>query len=210
MRHVKTYVKEQFDMNGQTITIEGPISQSFLSTLDFDQTLVAFRSPEEQYEALLEITQLPEGRIYIARHQSLIIGYVTYHYPDEIERWSEGHLPYLIELGAIEVSLNYRQMHIADYLIEISLSANEYEDYIVFTTEYYWHWDLKHSKLDVYDYKKLMQRVMAKGGLEIFATDDPEITSHPANCLMARIGKRITLKQQQAFDDIRYQNKFFF
>ena len=55
-----------------------------------------------------------------------------------------------------------------------------------------------------------MQKLMSKGGLEIFATDDPEITSHPANCLMARIGKRITLSQQQAFDNLRYKNKFFF
>ena len=55
-----------------------------------------------------------------------------------------------------------------------------------------------------------MQRLMATGGLEIFATDDPEITSHPANCLMARIGKNITLEQQQAFDDIRYMNRFSF
>ena len=39
---------------------------------------------------------------------------------------------------------------------------------------------------------------MSKGGLEVFATDDPEITSHPANCLMARIGNRITLDQQQS------------
>lgn len=57
--------------------------------------------------------------------------------------------------------------------------------------------------------KKLMQRLMATGGLEIFATDDPEITSHPANCLMARIGKNITLEQQQAFDDIRYMKSVF-
>ena len=34
-----------------------------------------------------------------------------------------------------------------------------------------------------------MQRLMATGGLEIFATDDPEITSHPANCLMAELAK---------------------
>ena len=47
-------------------------------------------------------------------------------------------------------------------------------------------------------------------GLEIFATDDPEITSHPANCLMARIGSRISIDQLQAFDDIRYMNRFFF
>lgn len=73
------------------------------------------------------------------------------------------------------------------------------------TTEYYWHWDLDQAQLDVFEYKKLMQKLMSKGGLEIFATDDPEITSHPANCLMARIGKRITLSQQQAFDNLRYK-----
>ena len=53
-------------------------------------------------------------------------------------------------------------------------------------------------------------KMMAKGGLEVFATDEPEITSHPANCLMARIGNRITLDQQQAFDDLRFQNRFSF
>ena len=95
-------------------------------------------------------------------------------------------------------------------LIATSLSSNEFEDYIVLTTEYYWHWDLKQAKLDVFEYKKVMQKMMAKGGLEVFATDEPEITSHPANCLMARIGNRITLDQQQAFDDLRFQNRFFF
>ena len=65
------------------------------------------------------------------------------------------------------------------------------------TTEYYWHWDLKSAKLDVLNIKN-DAKLMSKGGLEVFATDDPEITSHPANCLMARIGNRITLDQQQS------------
>ena len=51
---------------------------------------------------------------------------------------------------------------------------------------------------------------MAQGGLEIFATDDPEITGHPANCLMARIGSRISLDQIKAFDDVRFMNRFFY
>ena len=45
----------------------------------------------------------------------------------------------------------------------------------------------------------MMQKLMSKGGLEVFATDDPEITSHPTNCLMARIGNRITLDQRTVF-----------
>ena len=37
--------------------------------------------------------------------------------------------------------------------------------------------------------------------LQWYATDDPEICSHPANCLMARIGKRDTIQNSiQQFD----------
>ncbi|MBO1199714.1 N-acetyltransferase [Staphylococcus simiae] len=210
MNHVKTYKREIYNVNDQQFIIEGPVSNSYLKSFNFDTNLTAFRNANDQFEALLDITTLDEGRIYIIHIDNLIIGYVTYHYPDDIERWSTGHLPYLIELGAIEVSINFRQRQLAEKLIMLSLSAPEYEDYIVITTEYYWHWDLKNSNLDVFEYKKIMQRLMATGGLEIFATDDPEITSHPANCLMARIGRNITLEQQQAFDDIRYMNRFFF
>ncbi len=94
-------------------------------------------------------------------------------------------------------------------MLELSMLDNAMEDYIIITTEYYWHWDLKNSGLDVFEYKKIMQKMMAAGGMEVFSTDDPEITSHPANCLMARIGKRITNDQIQAFDNIRFQNRFF-
>ncbi|MGZ1885595.1 N-acetyltransferase, partial [Staphylococcus argenteus] len=170
MNHVKTYQVERYRINDKEFVIEGPMSYDDLKALTFDEHLSSFRDPEDQFEALLEITTLKEGRIYIVRLDQLIVGYVTYHYPDEIERWSTGNLPYLIELGAIEVSINFRQLQLAEKLIQLSLSAPEFEDYIVITTEYYWHWDLKNSKLDVFEYKKIMQRLMATGGLEIFAT----------------------------------------
>ena len=54
-------------------------------------------------------------------HKQHIIGYVTYHYPDPLERWSSGKLPYLIELGAIEISLPYRYLHLGTELIKLSL-----------------------------------------------------------------------------------------
>lgn len=210
MRDVKTYVNENISVDGEDYIIEGPVSHSFLKSLTFDDQLSSFRLPKNQFRALLEITLLPEGRVYIIRKAKHIIGYVTYHYPDKFEGWSKGHLPYLIKLGAIEICSNFRHLHLGGHLIKTSLSANEFEDYIILTTEYYWHWDLDYARIDVFKYKNLMQKLMAKGGLEVFATDDPEITSHPANCLMARIGKSINLEQQQSFGDIRYQNKFFF
>lgn len=210
MKHIKTYEHESYTVDGQTFIIEGPVSNTQLQTYTFDEGLDAFRIPIEQFEAIQDISTLDEGRIYIIRKENHIIGYVTYLYPDPMERWSEGQLPYLLELGAIEISLAYRGLGLGRMLLKVSTRSPELENYIIITTEYYWHWDLKNSKLDVFEYKKLMQRMMSNGGLEVFATDDPEITSHPANCLMARIGKNITVDQMEAFDDIRFMNRFFF
>ncbi|UEX90947.1 GNAT family N-acetyltransferase [Staphylococcus ratti] len=210
MKHIKTYEKEAVTIDNKTLILEGPVEKEQLETMTFDEGLNAFRVPLEQFQAIQEISTLDEGRIYIIRENNHIVGYVTYLYPDPMERWSNGNLPYLLELGAIEISLPYRNYGLGRELLKLSTRSPELEDYIIITTEYYWHWDLKNSGLDVFEYKKLMQRMMANGGLEVFATDDPEITSHPANSLMARIGKNITVEQMSAFDDIRYMNRFFF
>ncbi|WP_340296809.1 N-acetyltransferase [Staphylococcus coagulans] len=210
MSHIKTYEYESYEKAGQTFVIEGPVSKEYLQTMTFDEGLDAFRIPIAQFEAIQDISSLDEGRIYIIRKAKHIIGYVTYLYPDPMERWSTGNLPYLLELGAIEISLPYRGLGLGNALLKVSTRSPEFDNYIVITTEYYWHWDLKNSGLDVFEYKKLMQAMMSHGGLEVFATDDPEITSHPANCLMARIGKNITVDQMTEFDNIRFMNRFFF
>lgn len=209
MEHTKTYYKRTVEANGKSIIVEGPIDSDTLNKYTFDEGLVAFRIPKEQFVAIQEIADLEEGRIIICRDGDNIIGYTTYLYPDPLERWSDGNLPYLLELGAIEISEQYRAMGLGKAMLELSMQDDEMEDYIIITTEYYWHWDLKNSGLDVFEYKKIMQKMMAAGGMEVFSTDDPEITSHPANCLMARIGKRITNDQIQTFDNIRFQNRFF-
>ncbi len=102
MNHLKTYQSEDYYIHDKQFVIEGPLTYEDLKALTFDAHLTAFRDAEDQYEALLEITTLPEGRIYVARQDQLIVGYVTFHYPDEIERWSTGNLPYLIELGQLK------------------------------------------------------------------------------------------------------------
>lgn len=166
MEHVKTYQSQSYHFDDHTFIIEGPVSQTKLDTMTFDEGLSAFRPPKDQFQAIKEISGLEEGRIFVLRKAQHIVGYVTYHYPDPLERWSSGNLDYLIELGAIEISLPYRHLHLGSELIKLSLTADEYEDYIVLTTEYYWHWDLKNSGLDVYEYKKLMQKLMGYGALK--------------------------------------------
>ena len=210
MEHTKRYAKREIPFQDRTLIIEGPMSGKQIEEMDFDDGLVAFRVPKQQKKALIGIADLPEGRIIIARDGNNIIGYVTYVYPDPLERWSEGKMENLLELGAVEVSAAYRGGKVGKNLLELSMSDDAMNDYIVITTEYYWHWDLKGSGLSVWDYRKMMEKMMNAGGLVWFATDDPEICSHPANCLMARIGSRVDQDSIERFDRLRFQYRFMY
>ncbi|MFD2828988.1 GNAT family N-acetyltransferase [Corticicoccus populi] len=210
MLHKKTFHQQSVPGDRKNIMIEGPVPYDSLRQYTFDGGLSAFRPPKDQFDALLEISALEEGRIIIARDGSHIIGYVTYHHADPMERWSDGNLPYILELGAVEVSLDYRKYGLAKKMIQLTMQDAYMENYIVITTEYYWHWDLKNSGLDVYEYKDLMIRLMKSAGFEVYQTNDPELTAHPANTLMARKGRNITDEQMIEFDKIRFKNRFFF
>ncbi|WP_042354760.1 GNAT family N-acetyltransferase [Bacillus rubiinfantis] len=210
MEHKKTYHAKELTTPCGTLIIEGPISSEALKGFHFHEDLVAFRPPEQQHKALIGIADLPEGRIIVARLHNTVVGYVTFLYPDPLERWSEGNIDNLIELGAIEVIPQFRGCSVGKNLLLVSMMDDAMEDYLIITTEYYWHWDLKGTKLNVWEYRKIMEKMMNAGGLEWYATDDPEICSHPANCLMARIGKRVNMETIQKFDRLRFMNRFMY
>lgn len=210
VKHKKTYNAKELKTPRGVLVIEGPISSERLASLEFHPDLTSFRQPAMQHKALIEIAQLPEGRIIIARHQNQIVGYVTFLYPDPLERWSEAKMENLIELGAIEVIPEFRGFKVGKNLLAVSMMDDAMEDYIIITTEYYWHWDLKGTGLNVWEYRKVMEKMMNSGGLVWYATDDPEICSHPANCLMARIGKRVDVESIQKFDQLRFMNRFMY
>lgn len=108
MEHHKIPVSHTIEHQGRLISVRGPLSPETLQTLSMHRDLDAFRKPQEQLEALIEISGLPEGRIVAAVVSDVIVGYVTFHYPDELELWSQGGMEDLIELGAIEVADEYR------------------------------------------------------------------------------------------------------
>lgn len=210
MKHVKTYVRNPVIRNGRSLIVEGPVSPDKLSEMMLHPKLDAFRRPAEQHQALVEIAELPEGRIILAREENLIVGYVTFHYPDEMERWSEGEMDDLIELGAIEVADDYRNYGLGKALIAAAFQEGQLDNAIVFTTEYYWHWDLESSGLNVWQYREMMERLMQSVGMVWYATDDPEICAHPANCLMVRIGKDVPLSSEEKFDLVRFRQRFMY
>ncbi|MBB3114427.1 acetoin utilization protein AcuA [Paenibacillus phyllosphaerae] len=210
MEHRKVMHSERLPYHDREIIIEGPVPPEVLDKLVLHADLDAFRRPPEQHQALIEIAGLPEGRIIIARDGESIVGYVTFHYPDELERWSEGGMEDLIELGAIEVADEYRSLGLGKRLIRLAFEGGQLENAIVYTTEYYWHWDLEGAKLSVWDYRAMMEKLMKSVGMVWFATDDPEICAHPANCLMVRIGKEVPLSSVEQFDRVRFRQRFMY
>ena len=210
MEHIKTFYSLELDTRLGTVVVEGPVSSEQLERYTLHEGLKAFRPPEQQKKALVSIAALEEGRITVVRQDDVIVGYVTFLYPDPLERWAEDKIDNMIELGAIEVAADYRGSGAGKKLLEVSFMGDEMEDYLVITTEYYWHWDLKGTGLNVWEYRKMMERMMSTSNFEYFSTDDPEVSSHPANCLMARVGKRVGADTMERFDRLRFRSRFMY
>lgn len=210
MEHLKRFHRHIRDGTNGPISVEGPIPPERLREYRLHPKLDAFRRPAEQHAALVEIAELPEGRIVAALEDDLIVGYVTFHYPDELETWSQGGMDDLIELGAIEVADDYRGLGLGKSLIQTAFEDGQLDNAIVYTTEYYWHWDLEGSGLNVWEYRAMMEKLMKSVGMVWFATDDPEICAHPANCLMVRIGKDVPLSSVEKFDRVRFRQRFMY
>ncbi|SET47899.1 GNAT family N-acetyltransferase [Paenibacillus sp. NFR01] len=210
MEHRKVNLTRTVLHDGLPIEVCGPLPPETLRSMRMHPQLDAFRKPQEQLQALIGISALPEGRVIAAIQDDMLVGYVTFHYPDELELWSQGGMKDLIELGAIEVADAYRGSGIGRLLLLHAFDKQQLENCIVFTTEYYWHWDLKGSGLDVWGYRLMMEKLMKTVDMVWYATDDPEICSHPANCLMVRIGREVPLSSQETFDRVRFRQRFMY
>lgn len=200
----KQYHSKMIPRKDGDLIVEGPVPAPTLRSLVFHQGLKAFRPADRQQQALIRIAELPEGRIIAARRSQLVVGYVTFLYPDPLERWAEGNMGDLLELGAVEVAAPYRHSGLAKALLEVAFRDPAMENYIVISTEYYWHWDLEETGLDIWEYRDVMKKVMGSAGMEVYPTDDPEIAAHPANMLMARIGNRVPPESVERFHRLRF------
>ncbi|MFZ5642975.1 MAG: GNAT family N-acetyltransferase [Bacillota bacterium] len=185
------------------VAIEGPVPEENLKSLAMNEGLSNFRVPDRQHEALRIIAGSPEGLVYIARHDQEIVGYVVFHYPSQFSRWSKH--PRVLELGAIEVSSKFKRSGLGTQLLKAAFSNPHMEEYIVITTEFFWHWDLKDSGLDVWNYQRMLTKLFGTVHFKKRRTDDPEILEHPANMLMVRVGTQITVPYAKSFDEMLYQ-----
>jgi len=195
----------QFETPRGQVYIEGPVTGDYIDSLQMNQNLRNFRPADKQKEALIKITGMSFGMVYIARNQNEIIGYMTFHMADEYTRWHKH--PRVVEMGGIEISPDWRKCNVGDHLMKSAFSNEALEDYIVLTMEYCWHWDLRNCNLDVWEYQKMLTKLFARVGLNKTTTDDPDIIEHPANVLMARIGKKVSREDIMKFESMRFLGK---
>jgi len=198
-----SFMSETIKTPKGAVFLEGPVSDNYLETLTMNELMTLFRPPKKQKEALKLITGLPHGMVFIARHEKEIVGYVTFHHPDEYSRWHKH--PRILEMGGIEISPDWRQYGVASKLMKVAFSAKVLEQFIVITLEYCWHWDLRNTGLSIWSYQEILTNLFKKVGLEKVPTDDPDIMEHPANVLMAKIGKKVSKQDILLFENMKFK-----
>lgn len=187
-------------MSGFEVVMEGPVSGDCLLSLQMNAGLNNFRPWEKQQQALAAICGFAAGRVYVARSGNEIVGYVTFHRPDEYSRWYRH--PRVLELGGVEVSPGWREKGVGSGLLMYIFNNDCWEDYIVISTEYFRHWDTAGTGLDVWEYRRMLDGFFGRAGFMPVSTNDPDILEHPANVLMARVGSRVGWDDVMDFEEI--------
>ncbi len=182
------------------VEIKGPVSGEELADKPLDHQLDNFRPAEMQLKALIKITGMHRGRIYTACRENTVIGYVAFHLPDEYSRWCRHHR--ILELGGIEVARDWRCLGVGSSLLEYIFKDDFWEEYLVTTTEYFRHWDLKGNSLTVWQYRDMLDKFFGRAGFIVKYTTDPDILEHPANVLMCRVGCRVPVDDLMSFEEL--------
>ncbi len=158
----------------------------------------------QKLEVFDKVALQAEGRVSLALlDDSIVIGYLACWYPEPTERWSKlNNLMY--EMGAIEVSRNFREMRIAHTMVDLIVSDEFFEKKIAYMNGFSWHWDLDGSGLSKFEDRKMMLKFLKHWCFEEFYTNEPNIGLRQENLFMARIGSKVSEEDQKRFRDLRF------
>lgn len=158
----------------------------------------------QKIEVFQRVASEEGGRVALAvMGERLIVAYLAGWYPSPDERWSRlDHVMY--EMGAIEVSRNFRNMGIAAKLFLTIMEDDFFEDKIAYMNGFSWHWDLDGSGLTIARYRAMMINLLNKGGFQEVYTNEPNIALRQENLFMVRIGSRVSEQDLARFRDLRF------
>lgn len=158
----------------------------------------------QKLEVFERVASQKEGRVSLALLEDrIVIGYLACWYPEKSERWSKlGDIMY--ELGAVEVSRNFREMGIAHTMVDLVFADDFFEERIAYMNGFSWHWDLDGSGLSKFQYRKMMLKFLKNWCFQEFYTNEPNIALRQENLFMARIGSRVSDDDRKRFRDLRF------
>lgn len=190
-----------------SLTIIAHCAPDFIAGLRLDNGLGHFafyHSIIQKPESFQEIAARRGGRVTLAvLEPNIIAGYMTCWYPEPDERWAAlGDLMY--ELGAIEVSRNYRGLKIGERMIQVSFQEDFFEDKISYMQGLSWHWDLEGTGLTAAEYRRMMMRLCSPFGFREVYTNEPNIALRVENIMMIRVGSRVSAEDQKKFRHLRF------
>lgn len=179
----------------------------FFSHLKLDTGLGSFAhysSIIQKLEVFERIASGREGRVVLALVEpKTVVAYAACWYPDRSERWSKlGDLMY--EMGAIEVSRNFRHLGIAETLVSLIMEDAFFEEKIAYMNGFSWHWDLDGNGLTIVQYRNLMLQILKKHGFKECYTNEPNIALREENLFMVRVGSRVSTEDQKRFRNLRF------
>lgn len=193
-----------------TVHIENHCSAETLKELAVDGGICMFsrHNPDRQKRALVNVAEHEGGNVIAGTSGGLLVSYVGIHHPSEKERWGKPGYPWLFELGAIEVSRNYRELGLAVSMLDAAFNDPFYEDKIVLTTAFTWHWDLEVTGMTKMQYRELFINLAGKYGFIEMATDEPNVTMDSANLFLVRLGKNASFSKYQRFASLLFTNEW--
>src|SRR5215813_6497528 len=191
-----------------SVRILSACSPTFLQSLTLEEGIGRFaryRSIISGIETLATVAALPDANVTIALSPAgKIFGYIECSYPDAVEGWRDNEDGLCYELGAIEVSRNWRRLGLGRTMTALILADPFIDTKVFFLTGYCWHWDLDQTNLSAYAYRNMLVRLFRPFGFRVYLTTNPEITMSSANVLMARIGTRVAAAQIERFQKMLF------
>ena len=200
---------KDFDTPRGVVRVQMHASAELIASLTPDPGLHVFHPPAVMHRVLIDIARSIDGAVVIAYHveSRTLVGFIAFHPPDVRVRWGQKRIPHIIELEAIEVSSNWRRMGISEHMFEVAFSTHYFDDKVVISTEYAWHWDLSEAGLTKEQYANMLRELFMQNGFQEFETDEPNIQADPANLFMVRIGNKVSPETIQQFTALLKTNR---
>ncbi len=131
------------------VHLEGPVSAAVLEPLRLNEGMNCFRPPLKQLQALISLSRQPDGLVFLSRHGHTIVSYLTFQKSD-FPWWRKRWFPQLLELGALETDPEWRKKGVTSALLAAIFCNPAYayfEDFIVFSIQSAYYWDIDRTGL---------------------------------------------------------------